>query len=71
MALPPLSYRPTARLTTPGWTALVTEGYDPVYSARPPRRVVQRQVENPIARRLRAGAFAEGDAVLVDHTPDG
>jgi ATP-dependent Clp protease ATP-binding subunit ClpA len=35
------------------------------------RRVVQRQVEHPIARRLLAGAFTEGDTVVVDHTPDG
>jgi ATP-dependent Clp protease ATP-binding subunit ClpC len=61
----------TLALTDAARQALVTEGYDPVYGARPLRRVVQRQVENPISRRLLAGEFSEGDAVLVDHTPDG
>jgi hypothetical protein len=34
-------------------------------------RVAQKQVENPISRRLLAGEFTEGDTVLVDHTTDG
>ena len=58
-------------LTEAARQALVAEGYDPVFGARPLRRVVQRQVENPISRRLLAGEFAEGDTVVVDHTPDG
>jgi ATP-dependent Clp protease ATP-binding subunit ClpC len=58
-------------LTEAAQQALVDEGYDPVYGARPLRRVVQKQVENPISRRLLAGEFTEGDTVLVDHTTDG
>jgi ATP-dependent Clp protease ATP-binding subunit ClpC len=61
----------TLELTDAARQALVAEGYDPVYGARPLRRVVQRQVENPISRRLLAGEFAEGDSVRVDHTADG
>jgi ATP-dependent Clp protease ATP-binding subunit ClpA len=45
----------------------VEEGYDPTYGARPLRRVVERQVENALARRILAGEFSEGDRVLVDY----
>ena len=47
--------------------ALVEEGYDPAYGARPLRRVVERQIENALARRILAGEFAEGDRALVDY----
>ena len=57
----------TLTLTDAARAALVTEGYDPAYGARPLRRVIQRQVENPISRQVLAGAFAEGDTVVVDH----
>jgi ATP-dependent Clp protease ATP-binding subunit ClpC len=41
----------TLRLTDAAKAALVKEGYDPVYGARPLRRVIQRQVENPVSGR--------------------
>ena len=50
---------------------LSKEGFDPVYGARPLRRAVQRYVENPLSNRILAGAFSEGDSVLVDTTTDG
>ncbi len=50
---------------------LAREGYDPVYGARPLRRAIQRQLENPLARRILAGDFAEGDTVVVDVGSDG
>ncbi|HZP57948.1 MAG TPA: AAA family ATPase [Dehalococcoidia bacterium] len=46
---------------------LVKEGFDRVYGARPLRRTVQRQIENPLAKRILAGDFAEGDVVEVDY----
>ena len=46
---------------------LVKEGYDRVYGARPLRRTVQRRIENPLARRILAGDFTEGDTVHVDY----
>jgi ATP-dependent Clp protease ATP-binding subunit ClpC len=58
-------------LTDAAREALVHEGYDPMYGARPLRRVIQRRVENAISKRVLAGDFAEGSTVLVDHTPDG
>ena len=51
--------------------ALVEEGYDPAYGARPLRRVVEKQVENALARRILAGEFAEDDRIVVDVAKDG
>ena len=45
---------------------LVTNGFDAEYGARPLKRLIQRQVENPLAKQVLAGEYAEGDAVLVD-----
>jgi ATP-dependent Clp protease ATP-binding subunit ClpA len=47
--------------------ALVKEGFDPVYGARPLRRTVQRQIENPLAKRILAGEFTDGDIVRVGY----
>ena len=47
-------------------TLLAREGYDPVYGARPLRRAIQRELENPLARRILAGEFTAGDTVRVD-----
>jgi len=45
---------------------LAGEGYDPAYGARPLRRVIQKQVENPISSAILRGEFAEGDTIEVD-----
>ena len=45
---------------------LAEAGYDPVYGARPLKRVIQRQVQDPLALMLLRGEFAEGDTVRVD-----
>ena len=45
---------------------LAEEGWDPAYGARPLKRAIQRLLENPLARELLEGAFAEGDVVRVD-----
>jgi ATP-dependent Clp protease ATP-binding subunit ClpB len=49
---------------------LVTNGFDAEYGARPLRRLIQRQVENPLAKQVLAGEYSEGDAVLVDVSAD-
>jgi ATP-dependent Clp protease ATP-binding subunit ClpB len=49
---------------------LADAGYDPVYGARPLKRVIQREVQDPLALALLRGEFAEGDRVRVD-APDG
>jgi ATP-dependent Clp protease ATP-binding subunit ClpB len=50
---------------------LIEAGYDPVYGARPLKRVIQRDVQNPLALALLEGAYREGDTVRVDRGPDG
>src|SRR5579883_1649628 len=40
-------------------------GYDPVYGARPLKRVIQQQIENPLAQQILKGEFGPGDTVQV------
>jgi len=46
-------------------------GYDPVYGARPLKRVIQQQLQNELARELLSGKFPEGSAVRIDFVQDG
>jgi len=41
------------------------EGFDPVYGARPLKRVIQNEIENPLAQKMLAGEFASGDVIKV------
>jgi ATP-dependent Clp protease ATP-binding subunit ClpB len=41
-------------------------GFDPVYGARPLKRAIQQQLENPLAREILEGKFKAGDTVEVD-----
>jgi len=54
-------------LTEAAKAALVTEGYDPVYGARPLRRTIERRIANPLSRRILAGEFPEGETAIVDY----
>ncbi|MFH1312135.1 MAG: ATP-dependent chaperone ClpB [Candidatus Eisenbacteria bacterium] len=45
---------------------LANEGFDPAYGARPLRRTIEKQVQNPLALKLLEGEFTEGDTVKVD-----
>ncbi|ARB47035.1 ATP-dependent chaperone ClpB [Alloalcanivorax xenomutans] len=45
---------------------LVEAGFDPVYGARPLKRAIQNQLENPLAQALLKGEFVQGDAISVD-----
>ena len=58
-------------LTEAAKAKLVKEGYDPVFGARPLRRVVTRQVENPLSKRILEGEFQPGDTAVMDATEDG
>jgi ATP-dependent Clp protease ATP-binding subunit ClpB len=49
----------------PALDLLAKEGYDPVYGARPLKRVLQRRVQDPIAMAILEGRFREGDTVRV------
>ncbi|MEZ4501731.1 MAG: AAA family ATPase [Dehalococcoidia bacterium] len=59
------------RVTEAAKSALLREGYDPNFGARPMRRVIERRVENELARRVLAGEVSDGDTVEVDVTSDG
>jgi ATP-dependent Clp protease ATP-binding subunit ClpC len=54
-------------LTEAAKEALVKEGYDPVFGARPLRRTIERRIANPLSRRILAGEFGEGDVALIDY----
>jgi len=41
-------------------------GFDPVYGARPLKRAIQQQIENPLAQRILAGKFAAGETIQVE-----
>ena len=41
-------------------------GFDPVYGARPLKRAIQKDIENPLAQRILAGEFGPGETVTVD-----
>ena len=41
-------------------------GFDPVYGARPLKRAIQHQLENPLAQKILAGEFGPGDVIQVD-----
>jgi ATP-dependent Clp protease ATP-binding subunit ClpA len=49
--------------------AIIAEGYDPQFGARPMRRAIQRLVQDPLAQKLIRGDFLEGDTVEVDAQP--
>ncbi len=58
-------------LTDAATQQLGDEGYDPVYGARPLKRVIQQRLQNPLALHLLQGDFRDGDTVQVDAATDG
>lgn len=50
---------------------LAAVGYDPVYGARPLKRVIQQSLENPLARDILEGKFLPGDTIKVDYNGSG
>ena len=61
----------TLTLDTSALEWLAAEGYDPVYGARPLKRVIQRQLQNPLAGLLLEGAIHDGEAITVSAGRDG
>ena len=49
-----------------GLDLLAEAGFDPVYGARPLKRAIQHQIENPLAQKILAGDFSSGETVKVD-----
>jgi ATP-dependent Clp protease ATP-binding subunit ClpB len=50
---------------------LADRGYDPVYGARPLKRVIQKELVDPIARKLLAGELEDGQVIAVGSSGDG
>lgn len=49
---------------------IAARGYDPVYGARPLKRVIQNMVQNPLAQKLLGGEIRAGDTIVVDMKSD-
>lgn len=56
----------TLELTAKARQQLADEGYDPVFGARPLKRVIQQHLQNALALKLLQGEFKEGQQILVD-----
>jgi ATP-dependent Clp protease ATP-binding subunit ClpC len=64
-------HKVTIELTDKAKAWLAKEGYDPVYGARPLRRVIERNIENPLSSELLRGELKEGDVVRIDIDKEG
>jgi ATP-dependent Clp protease ATP-binding subunit ClpB len=60
----------TIELTNAAKEAIIREGYDPVYGARPLKRVLQRRIQDPLALKILQGEVRDGDHVVVDAIGD-
>jgi ATP-dependent Clp protease ATP-binding subunit ClpB len=61
----------TLELTDAARDHFASTGYDPVYGARPLKRLLQKEIETSLARRILAGDVSEGSRVVVDVGPNG
>ena len=59
------------RLTEAAREYLADQGYDPAFGARPLRRLIQRELQDPLALKLLAGEIHDGDVVEIDGGPSG
>ena len=57
-------------LTEAAKRRLAELGFDPVYGARPLKRIIQRHIQDPLAMKVLTGDFQEGDTILVDVASD-
>ncbi|MGZ5351989.1 MAG: ATP-dependent chaperone ClpB [Actinomycetota bacterium] len=60
----------SVELTDAAREHLANAGYDPTYGARPLKRLIQRELQDPLALRLLSGDLVEGDRVVVDADGD-
>ncbi|MCA3714455.1 MAG: ATP-dependent chaperone ClpB [Phenylobacterium sp.] len=63
--------RMTLSLDDAAMTWLADKGYDPVYGARPLKRVIQKDLVDPVARKLLQGDLVDGSVIAVTTGPDG
>ena len=64
-----LSFRIDLGVGARDWIA--DKGYDPVYGARPLKRVIQTNIQNPIAELILAGKLSEGEVIKITDGPEG
>jgi ATP-dependent Clp protease ATP-binding subunit ClpB len=57
-------------ITPAAKAAVAAEGYDPVFGARPLKRVIQQRIQNPLATELLRGRIPAGSGVRIDHRGD-
>jgi ATP-dependent Clp protease ATP-binding subunit ClpB len=57
-------------LTQSARELLADEGYEPLYGARPLKRLIQRDIENPLSLHILKGDFVDGDVISVDASGD-
>ena len=50
---------------------LAERGYDPLYGARPLKRTIQSELENPLAKAIISGKIKDGDTVIADKGDEG
>jgi ATP-dependent Clp protease ATP-binding subunit ClpB len=60
----------TLDVTDAALAGLAAQGYDPTFGARPLKRVIQQQIQNPLATEILKGEFGEGSSIRVDFRAD-
>jgi ATP-dependent Clp protease ATP-binding subunit ClpB len=61
----------TLEVTDEAKKRLAEEGFDPAFGARPLKRAIQREIQNPLALAVLEGKFADGDKIVADVDGDG
>ena len=61
----------TVELTDAARSYLADKGYDPAFGARPLKRLIQREIQDPLALQLLSGEIRDGDTITVDAGEDG
>jgi ATP-dependent Clp protease ATP-binding subunit ClpC len=64
-------HKVSLELTDKARAWLAREGYDPIFGARPLRRVIERHIENPLSGKLLRGELKDGDLVRIDIDKEG
>jgi ATP-dependent Clp protease ATP-binding subunit ClpB len=59
----------TLKLTNAAKETIAERGYDPMFGARPLKRTIQSDLENPLAKQIIAGTIREGDTITADKAP--
>ncbi len=58
-------------ISTPAYDYLAEMGYDPVYGARPLKRAIQQEIENPLAQKILSNEFVAGDTIKIGKSASG